>query len=336
MTNLHAQDGRKYTVPTLCELLGVKKQAYYKRDLSLWEHRMLREEIALQYIRDTRTKDPGIGGTKLWHMYCRNIEGDKPIGRDHFLDIIDRCHLKVRNVRRKPRTTDSTHGLPTYPNLVREFIPTAPNQLWVSDITYIVIWDNKYNCHFCYLSLVLDAYTEEIVGWYVGKDLSTRYPLKALEMALQRLEGIPLEERCLIHHSDRGCQYASQDYVKCLKDNGISISMTECGDPKDNAQAERINNTMKNELLKDMRFSSIWAVTLAVARAVAFYNNERPHMSLNMMTPAEAASCKGEIPKKWVSYKEKWIKGKAESCTNETNELSLPAKKVPSPLGGSC
>lgn len=323
MTNLHARGGNACRVSTLCELLGVKKQAYYKRDLSLLELRLLREEIALQYIRDIRSKDPGMGGTKLWHMYCRNIEGNKPIGRDHFLDIIDRCNLKVRKVKRKPRTTDSTHGLPTYPNLIKEFIPTAPNQLWVSDITYIVIWDNKYNCHFCYLSLILDAYTEEIVGWYVGKDLSNRYPIKALEMALQRLEGIPLEERTLIHHSDRGCQYASLDYVRMLKENNISISMTECGDPKDNAQAERINNTMKNELLKDMRFSSIGGVIQAVARAVAFYNEERPHMSLDMMTPQEAASCTGEIPKKWTSYREKWIKDRQKACTIETNLLPL-------------
>ena len=150
----------------------------------------------------------------------------------------------------------------------------------MSDITYITIWKDAWNYFFCYLSLILDAYTEEIVGWSVGPTLETAYPLKALKMALKRISGKKDIE--LIHHSDRGCQYASSDYIKLLNDNHIHISMTESGDPKDNAQAERINSTMKNELFKDIRFSRIAEVATAVARAVDFYNNERPHMTLEI------------------------------------------------------
>jgi hypothetical protein len=151
----------------------------------------------------------------------------------------------------------------------------------------------------------------------------TVYPLKALKMALKRLNG--KQDVQLIHHSDRGCQYASSDYIKLLNDNRIQISMTESGDPKDNAQAERINNTMKNELLKDRRFSRIEEVNIAVAHAVDFYNNERPHMSIDMMTPSEAAFCEGEIKKHWISYRERAIK---EKQALEIPENSLPLSIV--------
>lgn len=113
---------------------------------------------------------------------------------------------------RKPRTTDSSHGLPTYPNLIKDFIPAAPDRLWVSDITYVIVWPDASHYTFCYLSLILDAYTEEIVGWSVGPTLETTYPLEALKMALKRIER--KADTSLIHHSDRGCQYASSDYVK--------------------------------------------------------------------------------------------------------------------------
>ena len=256
-------------------------------------------------------------------MYRRDFKGNDPLGRDRFVDIINEHNLKVRMKVRKPQTTDSSHGLPTYPNLVKDFIPTAPDQLWVSDITYITIWEDAWHYFFCYLSLILDAYTEEIVGWSVGPTLETAYPLKALKMALKRISGKKDIE--LIHHSDRGCQYASSDYIKLLNDNHIQISMTESGDPKDNAQAERINNTMKNELFKDIRFSRIAEVVAAVTHAVDFYNNERPHMSIDMMTPAEAAFCEGEIKKHWISYRERAIR---EKQALEIPENSLPLSIV--------
>ncbi len=250
----------------------------------------------------------------------REFSGNNPVGRDRFADIIDRHDLKVRLKVRKPRTTDSTHGLPTFPDIVRDYLPTAPNQLWVSDITYITIWVDEYRYVFCYLSLILDAFTEEIIGLSVGPTLSTQYPLEALRMALKRIEG--KKDINLIHHSDRGCQYASSEYVQLLKDNNIRISMTETGNPKDNAQAERINNTMKNELLKGMRFTDINQVIAAVKNAVDFYNNERPHMSISMLTPSEAAIHDGAIEKVWTSYREKAIKEKQVAL--EITEKPLP------------
>lgn len=272
--------------------------------------RIAQEEFALSYILEIRKKDPGLGGVKLWRMYKRDFTGNKPMGRDRFEALIDKYGLKLKQRIRKPRTTDSTHGFPVYPNLIKDLIPTAPNQLWVSDITYIPIWLDDTRYSFCYLSMILDAYTEEIVGWAIGPTLDTEYPLRALQKALERIENIDKETLTLIHHSDRGVQYASARYVELLQKHGIRISMTEDGNPKENPQAERINNTMKNELLKGMRFTSLAEVIEAVAPAVTFYNEERPHMSIDMMTPKEAAACTGELKKHWTSYREIHIKEK--------------------------
>ena len=168
------------------------------------------------------------------------------------------------------------------------------------------------------LSLILDAYAEEIIGWSVGPTLDTTYPLEALRMAIRRIEGVEVN---LIHHSDRGCQYASREYVNTLQEHGIRISMTESGNPKDNAQAERINNTMKNELLKGMTFGSIQEVIGAVAVAVDFYNNRRSHMSLGMKTPAEMAESIGDRDMKWKSWRLEAIKTR--------NNANIPENCLP-------
>ena len=290
-----------------CELLGVSTQAYYKHgntDL----RKLAEESFCVEFIKRVRQKDHGIAGGKLWKMYKREFGEEHSVGYNRFYDIIEKYNLKVRKKKRRVKTTDSGHGLPTYPNLVKELIPLRPNQLWVSDITYMVIYLNaqtgEYN--FCYLSLVTDYYTKEIIGWCVGETLETKFAIEALNMALSRLNGNPAED--LIHHSDRGVQYASYDYTKLLKKHNIKISMTECGDPKDNAVAERVNGIIKNELLMGTSFFSIEEVRKALKVAIDFYNNERPHMSLDWKTPAEAALCTGELKKKWKSYREFAIK----------------------------
>ena len=318
MTDLHAESATDNPVADLCRLFGVSKQAYYQYDEDVALAKAAREEFALQYIKDIRKVDPGIGGVKMWYIYKTEFGCDYPIGRDRFCRIIDENGLKLRQSIKKPRTTDSSHGLPTYPNLIKEYIPTAANQLWVSDMTYIVIMDDDFHYHFCYLSLILDAYSEEIIGWSVGPTLETTYPIEALNMALRRIKDKDMD---LIHHSDRGCQYASREYINMLKENGIHISMTESGDPKDNAQAERINNTMKNELLKGKVFRSISEVIAAVAVAVDFYNNRRPHMSIGMMTPAEAAGSTGDRDMRWVSFRHLAIKSR--------DNLDIPENSLP-------
>ena len=285
----------------------MSRQAYYKHEDILLET-LAQESFVVEFIKEIRQKAPGIGGNKLWMMYRKRFGEKYSVGYNRFYDIIEKHSLKVRRRKRRAKTTDSTHAFPLYPNLVKDLIPQRANQVWVSDITYIPFWtdSNKNSYSFCYLSLITDYYTKEIVGWSVGDTLEAKYPKEALRMALPRLPvGV---SNHLIHHSDRGVQYACYDYTGLLKSKGIAISMTECGNPKDNAVAERVNNTIKNELLKDMDFFSIKEVREAVRDAVTFYNNERPHMSLDGMTPAEAALCEGEIRKMWCSYREKALK----------------------------
>ena len=298
---------KEYPVTSQCELLGVSPQAYYKHGDSLLR-KLAEEAFVVEYIKRIRQKDRGIGGDKLWRMYRENFGEEHSVGYNRFYDIIERHNLKVRKKKRRAKTTDSNHDLPLYPNLTRELIPLRPNQLWVSDITYMVICLNAESGEydFCYLSVVTDYYTKEIVGWCVGETLEAKFAIEALRMSLKRLDGQPA--RKLIHHSDRGVQYASFAYTDILRDNNISISMTECGDPKENAVAERINGIIKNELLMGMTFCSVEEVRNAVKVAVDFYNNERPHMSLDWKTPAEAALCTGEFRKKWKSYREIAIK----------------------------
>ena len=292
----------------LCGLFDKTKQAYYGHG-DFTQRKMAEEAFVLEFVKSIRKEDPGLGGEKLWKIYRKRFgpNFDYRVGRDKMERIISKYGLTVRKPRRKPRTTDSRHGLHTFANLVKDIIPLEPNRIWVSDITYIPIWIDMDEgiYRFCYLCLVTDAYSKEIIGWSVGKSLETTYALEALKMAMTHLDG---EEAIdLIHHSDRGVQYASYTYVNLLHKAGIRISMTESGDPKDNAIAERVNGIIKNELLKDIAFRSIEEVNIAVAKAVDFYNNERPHMSLDWLTPSEASRMNGTIKKRWCSFREQYL-----------------------------
>lgn len=275
--------------------------------------RLALESFVVEYVKSIRNKDPGIGGNKIWLMYRRRFGKEYSVGYNRFYDILEWYKLKVRVRKRRSVTTDSRHGLPIYPDLVKALIPDHPCQLMVSDITYVPLKTNSLaeedDYVFCYLSLVTDYYTKEIVGYSVGDTLEAQYPLQALEMAIKHYAGQDLSG--LIHHSDRGVQYASYAYTARLKDCKIRISMTESGNPKDNAVAERVNNTIKNELFKGMEFSHISQVKAAVKAAVEFYNHERPHWSLDGMTPSQAAQCQGELKKRWISYREAAIKRQA-------------------------
>lgn len=180
LDNIKAQIIKHYQRVLDCE-------AYVTAELVRNAYQGIGEEFAVYYIKEIRKKNPGIGGSKLWYMYRKSFEGNHPLGRDRFADIVDKYGLKVRLMMRKPRTTDSTHGLSVFPNLINEYIPLSPDRLWVSDITYMTIWTDAEHYSFCYLSLILDAYSEEIVGWCVGETLDAVYPIKALEMALCRI-----------------------------------------------------------------------------------------------------------------------------------------------------
>lgn len=215
------------------------------------------------------------------------------IGRDAMFDLLaERGLLVTKRKRRGCVTTLSKHRFKKYPNIIRDFIPTAPNQLWVSDITYIRLPNG-----FAYLSLITDAYSRKIVGFYLSKDLSAKGPLKALQMAIKANPNIV----GLIHHSDRGVQYCCDAYVNILNNKKVKISMTENGDPLENAIAERVNGILKGELLDEF-FSSFESAQRAVATACSVYNHLRPHGSINNLKPEEAHQKSGEIKKRWKNY----------------------------------
>ena len=292
----------------LCALAGVTRQAFYKRDEDLLLARLAIEQFVVQFVLGVRAKDPRIGTDKLWRMYRDIFPDEYRVGRDAFRDIMHERGLHLRRRPRATRTTDSRHNLPTYPNLVKSVIPLRPNHIWVSDITYIEIEDpaSPQGYRFVFLTIVMDAYSKRILGWHVAPTLEAAYCIRALKMAIGTLpEGFA---DTLIHHSDRGSQYASADYIKVLSTNHIVPSMTEDGNPKDNAMAERINNTVKNELLHGKTFTDIRQVTDAVRKAVHFYNSERPHSSLDWHTPDQAHRMIGEMKRHWHSWREEAIR----------------------------
>ena len=222
------------SVDAICALFGKTRQAYCQR-LGYQYQEAAEESIILDLIAELR-KDMGrMGGRKLWHEINEAHPG--MISRDKLFDILDKYHLKVHRRKRTVRTTWSASWLHRFPNLVKDLILTAANQVWVSDITYI-----ETDAGFVYLHLVTDAYSKKIMGWSLSPSLHADATISALQMAI-RNAGCDLKG--LIHHSDRGCQYCCEKYVKLLQDNGIEISMTQDGNPRDNAIAERVNGILK-------------------------------------------------------------------------------------------
>ena len=237
---------------------------------------------------------PKLGARKLLVRLEPHIPADLLPGRDKFFDFLREHQLLVGKKRKRVRTTYSNHWMHKYPNLINDYTATHINQLWVSDITYIATAQG-----FLYLNLISDAYSREIIGWTIGETLEAMYTLSALEMALKRL---PKQTGELIHHSDRGVQYCCSDYVKKLSKHNVRISMTENGDPRENAIAERVNGILKDEWLNMMQLMSLDDAKRQLKRIIMIYNCHRPYSSLDMKTPREAAMYTGELRKHWKTY----------------------------------
>ena len=277
----------------LCLLLGYSRQAYYQYHKQS-EKEALQYDLLIQEVLEIRTLQKRIGTRKLFHMTTgfRKLHGIV-IGRDAFFDLLSVNGLLIRKRRRKkPLTTYSNHWLRKHPNLIIGFIPLGPNLLWVSDITYIDLDEGH-----AYLSLITDAYSRKIVGFYLSEELSADGCIEALKMAFKNNP----ERIKLIHHSDRGVQYCCNKYVALLNKNTVGISMTQSGNPRENPMAERVNGILKEELL-EASYPSFRQAKEAVAKAVSIYNHNRPHGSIEMLTPAEAHQGDGELKKHWKNY----------------------------------
>ena len=208
----------------------------------------------------------------------RDMSGEQmAIGRDGFYNLLRRNGLLVRKRRSRVITTNSFHWLRKYPNLIRDLPVTRPNQVWVSDITYI-----KTEEGFLYLFLVTDLFSRRIMGWKLANDMGSENAVMALEQAIENAHSLV---RGTIHHSDRGLQYCSGDYVKILQNNQMKISMTENGDPYENAVAERVNGILKDEWLYEMQLKNKKQTLDILNQIIALYNENRPHLSLNYQTP---------------------------------------------------
>lgn len=285
-------------IARLCRLLGVTRQSYYQYFWSLSDT-TLEQQLLLNQVKAIREIHPVIGGKKLYHLLQDFLlEHQIKVGRDALFDLLAANKLLVRRRKFRMTTTQSLHWMRKYPNLIKNWRPSKPNELWVADITYL-----QTTNEFFYLNLLTDAYSHKIVGYCIADNLQAVHTTKALLMALDACTEKQLE---LIHHSDRGIQYCSFDYVNLLRKHNIRISMTESGDPLENALAERINGIIKNEYLMHYQVDSILQATQLLDDIVNRYNHLRPHQSIQMITPGVAHET-GLVPNRNWSKKMKYV-----------------------------
>jgi putative transposase len=262
---------------------------------------IIEDHIVLQMIASRRKDHPRMGVRKLYFMIKEEMASmNIKMGRDALFDLMASEHLLVQRRKRKHITTNSNHWYRKYPNLIRGTIPDGPNQIWVSDITYI-----KTPEEFLYLFLITDAYSKKILGYSLAKTLDSVHAVNSLQDAVKNgCQPMP----GLIHHSDRGIQYCSKEYIDMLKNHGIAISMTENGDPLENAIAERINGILKDEYLNDEVSKQSHLDMDRLKKTIDKYNKLRPHLSCDMITPEVAHTSKGTLKRQWKNYYRKTVK----------------------------
>lgn len=284
-------------VEPLCRLFGKSRQAYYKKEWHLSDVEQM-ELVVLELIAIVRRELPGLGLHKLYKCIYQPLRTNNiKMGRDRLNTLMRNHGLLITIKRRGIRTTNSNHVFRRYPDLAKDLEVMRSEQLWVSDITYICI---SYD--FNYLSLITDAYSKKIMGYCLHPYLTNEGTINALNMAIKSRTG---SEFPLMHHSDRGVQYCSYDYVKVLNKEKINISMTQNGEAYENPIAERINGILKTEFDLGRVFKSRTEALLAVKMAIEAYNNVRPHMSCGYLTPAVAHLAVEPLKKCWKNTRKK-------------------------------
>jgi putative transposase len=259
--------------------MGISRQAYYKRCQSELRHASMAETVTTR-VREVRLNQPRLGTRKLHYLLAPTFAGyGIKLGRDRLFEVLRAARLLVVPRRAYHKTTHSHHRFRCHPNLLKsgpaQVVPTAPEQVWVADITYLPTAGP-----FVYLSLITDAFSRKIVGHHVHDSLQTEQVSQALKKALRtRRTGQPL-----IHHSDRGIQYCATYYQEIHRRHGLLCSMTDGYDCYQNALAERVNGILKGELLLH-RPADLAQATKMVEQSVRIYNCERPHAALKYKTP---------------------------------------------------
>lgn len=255
-------------------MFGINRQSYYRSIKRVRKRQSIAQQV-VDLVHKIRVHQKRIGTRKLYYLLHKELQELK-VGRDKFFDILRANHLLIIPKRSYHTTTMSHHRFRKHPNLTKELIINRPNQVWVSDITYIGKREKP-----CYLSLITDAYSKKIVGFEVSNTMCTKEMVKALKMALKQRK----TKESLIHHSDRGIQYCCDEYQYYLTKHQIKCSMTENSDPYENAIAERINGILKQEFMIDTYHLDLHLMKKLVAESIMIYNNDRPHWSNHMLTP---------------------------------------------------
>jgi putative transposase len=270
----------RVSVGHLCRLFGVSRQAFYQRQ---YDAQRVRGYflLLLDLVLALRRKIPGLGTRKL-HLLLQEplaASGIK-MGRDKLHQLLQTHDLILRQKRSVLKTTNSAHSLRKHPNLLVDIALMAPRQACVCDITYLCI-----GVSFGYLSLLTDAYSKLIVGCCLHPLLTVEGSLKALEKTFQRE---PPSAAPLVHHSDRGSQYGSFAYIQRLRQAGIAFSMTQQGDPYENAVAECVKGILKTDFRPNRVFTTFEEAARAVEQSARNYNHLRPYISCGYLIPAAA------------------------------------------------
>jgi putative transposase len=273
-----------------CKLFGKSRQAYYEQK-NKPEKDGFQDALVLKLVAEIRKDLPRCGTDKLYFMLKNQfVSHEIKIGRDGLYRLLGRHRLLIRHRKRKPYTTDSNDRFKKYPNLIRHLTVFEAGKLWVSDITYI-----RINTGFAYLSIITDAYSHKIVGYKLHPILHSKGAIDALIIAGKDTK----ITKDLIHHSDRGTQYCCNEYVEMINHLKIQLSMTENGDPYENAIAERINGILKYEHGLKETFNSFIAAQTAVELGIRAYNELPIHGSCSRLTPIKAHEEKGVLKKFW-------------------------------------
>ncbi|MCO5260108.1 MAG: IS3 family transposase [Crocinitomicaceae bacterium] len=255
-------------------MVGINRQYYYR---SFWIKKEKQQKVnqVISLTNDVRSKMPRIGTRKLYFLLREPLQ-EMHIGRDKLFKILKANNMLIQPKRSYRITTNSHHRFYKHKNLVEDLVIKRPEQVWVSDITYLGGRDKN-----CYLALITDAYSKKIMGYDVSNSLATTGTLRALKMAVKNR----MYKDKLIHHSDRGIQYCSDNYQEALSKANITPSMTEKYDPYANAVAERINGILKQEFFLEEYNIDLSMMKKVVKDAVSIYNDYRPHYSCHMNTP---------------------------------------------------
>ena len=266
----------------LCQMTGLSRAGYYR-----WRQPWSGEAVEMELrdrMQEIALEFPAYGYRRITAELKRR---GWAVNYKAVLRLMREDNLLCLRHKAFRATTDSRHGLPVYGNLARNITPTGINQLWVADITYL-----RLRTEFVYLAVLLDAFSRRVIGWALGRTLEAELTVSALRMGLRQRQPAP----GVVHHSDRGVQYASVEYTALLREHGIAISMSRSGNPYDNAQAESFIKTLKYEEIYRSEYRDLADLYASMGEFLEeVYNRKRLHSALGYLPPAEFEQKAGAV-----------------------------------------